>query len=600
MNNLNVSDTSTGGELVSDLLEHESRADLKHDLDLPECEETQTSSLSEHLHDSDSEIAHSESSDIEESNGFQKVKLTIVSKVSPDTELDESNGFHKLKLEDTSANTPEAEIEDLEDDYGKSDCFQNIKFKDKSSNAKELEVEAASKEHVPGTSVQNQTSRVPTNVTDVEITDQANVTETVKACETEEFAFVPSSHAAEPFIQVRPTEGCMLRHRGIDPEPSQKASDGHKANDLEAEITPKGSKEKMKIALIRAALESDPVDIASLRKLAISPGGLVNKNMRQRVWPLLIGANTTNITPKPSQEEMEAYTKTYSQVVMDVNRSSSRFPPGIDDHVRMSMKDKLVDLIMRVMLKHPKLKYYQGFHDVCITFLLCMDEDLAFAMVEKLALGYMREYLDESMERTSLLLNFVYPLVNKCNPELCAHMQRNDLGTIFALSWVITWFSHVLGDIKRILRVFDFFLASHRMMPVYLSAAFVLYREQDIYAAGDEMGYIHKCLSTIPSDLPLESLLQRAGDLYLQYPPTEISQDPMLICMNKQVHEHFNRIDNRAAARRAARQSNDRGRLFVKATLWAVTAVVGVAAAVLYHSYMGQHWSFSDIWGSST
>lgn len=234
MNNLNVSDISTGGEPVSELLEHDSGADLKHDLDLPECEEIQTSSLSEQLHDLDSDTAHSESSDVEESNGFQKVKLTIVSKVSPDTELDESNGFHKLKLEDSSANTPEPEIEDLEDDDGESDCFQNIKFKDKSSNAKELEVEAASQEHVPGTSVRNQTSREPANVSDVEITDQSDITETVKACETEDVAFVPSSHAAGPSLQVRPSEGCVLRHRGIDPEPSQKASDGQKTNDFEA------------------------------------------------------------------------------------------------------------------------------------------------------------------------------------------------------------------------------------------------------------------------------------------------------------------------------------------------------------------------------
>ncbi|CAL1545190.1 unnamed protein product, partial [Lymnaea stagnalis] len=138
--------------------------------------------------------------------------------------------------------------------------------------------------------------------------------------------------------------------------------------------------------------------MAALRNLAISPGGLVNKKMRQKVWPLLLNVNTENIPPKPSQEEMMALSKTYAQVVMDVNRSSSRFPPGIDDHVRMSMKDKLVDLIMRVMLKNRKLKYYQGFHDVCITFLLCMDEDLAFAMVDRLALGNMREYLDDTME----------------------------------------------------------------------------------------------------------------------------------------------------------------------------------------------------------
>lgn len=394
------------------------------------------------------------------------------------------------------------------------------------------------------------------------------------------------------------TEGCTMRHC-IDPEPARSApvDEDDFVRVPEDEPIPKGTKEKHKISLIRKALVSNPIDLAALRNLAISPGGLVNKKMRQKVWPLLLNVSIENIPPKPSQEDMMALSKTYTQVVMDVNRSSSRFPPGIDDFVRMSMKDKLVDLIMRVMLKNRKLKYYQGFHDVCITFLLCMDEDLAFAMVDRLALGNMREYLDDTMERTSLLLNYIYPLVNKCNPELCQHMERCDLGTIFALSWVITWFSHVLGDIHRILRVFDFFIASHRLMPVYLSAAFVLYREKDIYAAGDEMGYIHKCLSTIPSDLPLESLLERAGDLYLQYPPTEISNDPMLLRMNRQVYAHFNRIDSRNAARRLAQEANEvRSRLFVRATMWTVTSVVVVAAAVLYHAYRGQEWDFVDIW----
>ncbi|RUS75161.1 hypothetical protein EGW08_017069 [Elysia chlorotica] len=202
------------------------------------------------------------------------------------------------------------------------------------------------------------------------------------------------------------------------------------------------------------------------------------------------------------------------------------------------------------------------------------------------------------MERTSLLLNYIYPLVHRCHPELCEHMQRNELGTIFALSWVITWFSHVLGDIQRILRVFDFFLASHRMMPVYLSAAFVLHRERDIFDAGDEMGYIHKCLSVIPSDLPLEALLERAGDLFLQYPPSEISQDPMLLALNSQVYEHFHRIEQQNA-RRVARQqeeSHARGRAFVRLTMWTVTAVLGVAVAVLYHTYSA---TYSDTYSDT-
>ncbi|KAK3761181.1 hypothetical protein RRG08_022582 [Elysia crispata] len=404
----------------------------------------------------------------------------------------------------------------------------------------------------------------------------------------------------DSFRQRSPSPApCVLRHR-LDPEPPR-SGDTDSATRLE-ETKPKTSKEIRKLAEIQKALDADPVDVESLRRLAISPGGLINKHMRQRVWPLLMNVNTNNIPPKPEQEEMEAMTKTYNQVVMDVNRSSSRFPPGIDDQVRMSMKDKLVDLIMRVMIHHNgQLKYYQGFHDVCVTFLLCMDEDMSFAMVNKLAIGYMREYLDETMERTSLLLSYIYPLVHRCNPELCEHMQRNDLGTIFALSWVITWFSHVLGDIRRILRVFDFFLASHRMMPVYLSAAFVLHRESDIFDAGDEMGYIHKCLSVIPPDLPLESLLERAGDLFLQYPPTEISQDPMLIRLNNQVFEHFNHIERRNARRLAQQQeaSHLRSRVFVRITLWTVTAVVGVAVAVLYHTYSSEQWTAIGPWNSS-
>ncbi|KAH9509472.1 hypothetical protein Btru_045988 [Bulinus truncatus] len=488
------------------------------------------------------------------------------------------------------------------DPYENIDLIENvIPPTDESSDFQEIEVIEKTAELYPdngldGTNEKTSTNQIFKNVDDFSDPLVTNTDVDKKSIDD------PRSRVLDDTVtMMQPNsavEGCVLRHR-LDPEPprSTEDTDGY-AQTLDDDSIPKGTREKNKIALIRKVLDTKPVDVAALRNLAISPGGLINKEMRQCVWPLLMNVNTENIFPKPSQEEMEAMSKTYTQVVMDVNRSSSRFPPGIDDHVRMSMKDKLVDLIMRVMLKNRQLKYYQGFHDVCITFLLCMDEDLAFALVDRLALGNMREYLDETMERTSLLLNYIYPLVNKCNPELCQHMERNDLGTIFALSWVITWFSHVLGDIKRIFRVFDFFLASHRLMPVYLSAAFVLYREQDIYAAGDEMGYIHKCLSTIPPDLPLESLLERAGDLYLQYPPTEISQDPMLIRMNKQVYNHFNRIDSHNASRRLAQRSSDmRSRMFVKMTMWTVTAVVGVAAAVLYHTYRGQDWAFVDIWG---
>lgn len=46
-----------------------------------------------------------------------------------------------------------------------------------------------------------------------------------------------------------------------------------------------------------------------------------------------------------------------------------------------------------------------------------------------------------------------------------------EVGTVFALSWLITWYGHVLNDIKHIVRFYDFFIACDPLMPVYLSAA---------------------------------------------------------------------------------------------------------------------------------
>ena len=48
---------------------------------------------------------------------------------------------------------------------------------------------------------------------------------------------------------------------------------------------------------------------------------------------------------------------------------------------------------------------------------------------------------------------------------------RSDAGHMFALSWLITWFAHVINDPDSIFRLFDFFLGTHPLMPIYLGAA---------------------------------------------------------------------------------------------------------------------------------
>ena len=95
----------------------------------------------------------------------------------------------------------------------------------------------------------------------------------------------------------------------------------------------------------------------------------------------------------------------------------------------------------RVLLNQPSLHYYQGYHDVAITFLLVVGEELAFHIMERLSISHLQQFMAPTMEQTMSLLELMYPLVQRSRPALHAHMETAELGTIFALPWLITWFS---------------------------------------------------------------------------------------------------------------------------------------------------------------
>lgn len=99
-------------------------------------------------------------------------------------------------------------------------------------------------------------------------------------------------------------------------------------------------------------------------------------------------------------------------------------------------------------------------------------------------------------------------------------MDASEVGTIFALPWLITWFGHVLPDYSDVVRLYDFFLAQPPMMAVYVAAAIVLHRSIDIKQTECDMASVHGLLSGIPLESPpFEYLLTKANDLYEQFPP---------------------------------------------------------------------------------
>ncbi|XP_077582946.1 TBC1 domain family member 20 [Stigmatopora nigra] len=283
-------------------------------------------------------------------------------------------------------------------------------------------------------------------------------------------------------------------------------------------------KRQRKKADIAQALQASPADVAALRRMAISEGGLLTDEIRCQVWPRLLNVPPNILDQEPDIVERDN-NKDYNQVLLDVQRSLRRFPPGMPDEQREGLQEELIDIILRVLKRNPQLHYYQGYHDIVVTFLLVLGERLATALVEKLSTHHLRDFMDPTMDNTKHILNYLMPIIERVNPEVHDFMQQAEVGTVFALSWLITWFGHVLSDFRHVVRLYDFFLACHPLMPIYFAAVIVLHREDEVLECECDMAMVHHLLSQIPQDLPYETLISRAGDLFVQFPPSELARE---------------------------------------------------------------------------
>ena len=72
------------------------------------------------------------------------------------------------------------------------------------------------------------------------------------------------------------------------------------------------------------------------------------------------------------------------------------------------------------------------------------------------------------------LLGLVLPILRQFDPALHAHIEAAGMQAHFALSWFITWFSYNLTELQDAARLFDLFLASHPIMPIYAAVAILV------------------------------------------------------------------------------------------------------------------------------
>ncbi|XP_073942272.1 TBC1 domain family member 20 [Choristoneura fumiferana] len=296
----------------------------------------------------------------------------------------------------------------------------------------------------------------------------------------------------------------------------------------------------------------DGTNLEQWQNFAKSKGGLISDEYRRKIWPLLVGVTLEELTDPPSLDELSTHSE-YNQVVLDVNRSLKRFPPGIPYEQRVALQDQLTVLILRVIIRHPHLKYYQGYHDVAITLLLVCGDRASFPLLCRLSYGPgapLAPFMQTTMQPTQHLLNYMLPIIRRADDKVAGCLEKAGVGTMFALPWYLTWFGHSLNRYADVVRLYDYFLCAPPLFPVYVTAAIVLHRQEEVYVCDCDMAMLHCLLSRLPDDLPFEDILVTAKKLYEENDPTDLEAE--VEALERREDEQRRLDEDRLKRRRAA------------------------------------------------
>ncbi|GAA5848531.1 hypothetical protein JCM9279_006594 [Rhodotorula babjevae] len=266
------------------------------------------------------------------------------------------------------------------------------------------------------------------------------------------------------------------------------------------------------------AVERD--DKVLLRDFSAEDDGFVDDELRRRVWPALLGCDIKGkqraidgdgaydaaavLAALPERDDER-------QVRLDIARSLVNYPQDVRDEDRDGLRVKLETAILTVLRRHPALHYFQGYHDIASILLLVLrDEALVAATAERLSLHRIRDNMGAGLEPTLGYLRLVDRIVEQADYELYRIVNQAASMPFFALSWVLTLFSHDLESVAVIARLFDFLLAHNPVMVCYLVVAILLVKKDDLVDVAstceDDPAMIHSALSQLPHIILREPL----------------------------------------------------------------------------------------------
>ena len=259
-----------------------------------------------------------------------------------------------------------------------------------------------------------------------------------------------------------------------------------------------------------------------IQKYAVSSGGLINTEIRSKLWPILLSLSHDLIL---DWEESVPRENTVRQIELDIRRSLNIYDiiNTWEEGVRDDKTMELNNILQGIAYYNGAKQYYQGLNSVASIFLLVCGQELGFQLTFQCCEQHLKEFMREDPNDGLLIvLELLYELLEFCDEGLTALLREYYPSGLFpCISWIITWFSHELHGFEEISRIFDFCLATHSLASVYITAIIVLRKAEEIKLCTNPED-IHIIIKSLIKDMDIEFILERALLLMRRYQPDEL------------------------------------------------------------------------------
>lgn len=199
----------------------------------------------------------------------------------------------------------------------------------------------------------------------------------------------------------------------------------------------------------------------------------------------------------------------------------SQDPPQSIGKRKISREERslLLNIILSVLRELPndtylyeneesrRLYYFQGMYNIAAVLLITLESpSLSSLAIKKLAQFHFRDYCAPTFMNTQAAIRIIFmPLLKEMDPLF--HQTLLDKGISdpcsFVLPWIICWYANDIFEYDIICRLFDVFMSSHALLPIYIAVAFITHPwaksefDRNVCEGSDFMSV----LASIPSNM---------------------------------------------------------------------------------------------------